>query len=292
MVIKRLLPRFDQYAGETATALRAQLAPSTGEPSKGIDFNNALLAKGIQREESAGDILAKMQDRLDHAKTSRERDLTYADVAVALANQDNARAQDVADNISDAERRSQIRQYVDLCLVQHAVGKQQAAEVARLVRAGQLTHTQRAWAYVQAARLALNSERRRARALDYLQEAAEEARRANADDPDRAQVLIAAAVQYVTADRVRAWEIMDEAVKAANSAADFTGERAPLSFSVASPSGVNTISIGGEEFDLSRSMRLLAKEDFYRSVELAKSFKNDAPRATATLAIARAVLEK
>jgi hypothetical protein len=290
MVIKRLLLRFDQYASETATALRAQLAPSTGEPSKGIDFNNALLAKGIQREESAGDILAKMQDRLDHAKTSRERDLTYADVAVALANQDNARAQDVADNISDAERRSQIRQYVDLCLVQHAVGKQKAAEVARLVRAGQLTHTQRAWAYVQAARLALNSERRRA--LDYLQEAAEESRRANADDPDRAQVLIAAAVQYVTADRVRAWEIMDEAVKAANSAADFTGERAPLSFSVASPSGVNTISIGGEEFDLSRSMRLLAKEDFYRSVELAKSFKNDAPRATATLAIARAVLEQ
>jgi hypothetical protein len=290
MVIKRLLPLFDQYASERAASLRAQLAPSAGEPSKGIDFNNALLAKGIQREESASDILAKMQERLDHAKTSRERDLTYADVAVALANQDDARAQGIADNISDSERRSQIRQYVDLCLVQHAVRKQKAAEVARLVGAGQLTHTQRAWAYVQAARLALNSEHRRA--LDYLQQAADESRRANADDPDRAQVLIAAAGQYLTADRVRAWEIMDEAVKAANAAVDFTGDRTPLSFSVASPSGVNTISIGGEEFDLSRSMRLLANEDFYRSVDLAKSFKNDAPRATATLAIARAVLER
>ena len=290
MVIKRLLPLFDQYASETATALRAQLAAWADEPSKGVDFNNALLVKGLQREESAGDILAKMQDRLDHAKTSRERDLTYADVAVALANQDDARAQEIADDINDSDRRLQIRQYVDLCLVQRASRKQKVAEVARLARAGQLTHTQRAWACVQAARLTVNSERRRA--LDYLQEAADESRRANADDPDRVRVLIAATMQYVTADRVRAWEIMDEAVKVANSAADFTGERAPLSFSVASPSGIHTISIGGEEFDLSRAMRLLAKEDFYRSVELAKSFKYDAPRATATLAIALAMLDQ
>jgi hypothetical protein len=175
-------------------------------------------------------------------------------------------------------------------LIQDAIQRQKVVEVARLARAGQLTHTQRALAYVEAARLALNSERRRA--LDYLQESALESRRANADDPERAEVLLAAAVQYVMADRVRAWETMDEAVKAANSAADFTGERASLSFTVASPGGVYTISIGGEEFDLSRAMRLLAKEDFYRSVDVAKSFKNDAPRATATLALARAVLEK
>jgi hypothetical protein len=37
---------------------------------------------------------------------------------------------------------------------------------------------------------------------------------------------------------------------------------------------------------------LLAKEDLYRSVELAKSFTSEAPRAIATLAIVSQVLEQ
>lgn len=36
---------------------------------------------------------------------------------------------------------------------------------------------------------------------------------------------------------------------------------------------------------------LLAKNDFHRSVDLAKSFKNEAAKVTSTLAIARSILE-
>ena len=47
-----------------------------------------------------------------------------------------------------------------------------------------------------------------------------------------------------------------------------------------------------EDFNLLGAFRALARDDFLRSVEMAKSFTGEAPRATATLAVARSVLEK
>jgi hypothetical protein len=38
--------------------------------------------------------------------------------------------------------------------------------------------------------------------------------------------------------------------------------------------------------------RALAKDDLYRAVEVAKSFKYEAPRATVTLAIASSILKQ
>ena len=48
---------------------------------------------------------------------------------------------------------------------------------------------------------------------------------------------------------------------------------------------------GGADFGLSGVFGLLAKEDLYRSLDLAKSFKGEAARATATLAIVNQLLE-
>src|ERR1700730_7107182 len=137
----------------------------------------------------------------------------------------------------------------------------------------------------------MNSER--SRSLEFLGEAADEARRIDSSDHDRARSLTAVATQLVTADRVRAWEIMGEAVKAGNSAEEFTGENLQLTFSLlATSSGVKLTDVSDEDFGLVGVLRALTKDDLYRSVDLAKSFKNDAPRANAILAIANAVLEK
>lgn len=292
MVVKRLLPLFDQYAPDSAAALRAHLTALAGDGLRTArSAENSLLTQGIQPEETAGNALKKMQDRLDHAKTSKERDAIYAEAAAALANQGDARAQDLADKIDDSDRRAEVHRYVDFKLVQLAIGKKEPSEAARLAKAGELTHMQRVWAYTQAARLLMNSER--ARSLEFLGEAADEARRIDVSNHDRARSLIAVATQFVTADRVRAWEIMGEAVKAANSAEKFTGENLQLTFSLlATRSGVKLTDVRAEDFGLSGVLRALTKDDLYRSIDLAKSFKNDAPRATATLAIASAVLEK
>jgi hypothetical protein len=83
---------------------------------------------------------------------------------------------------------------------------------------------------------------------------------------------------------------MAEAVKAANAAPEFTGTDAGLAARVQSRAGRMTINFPAPTLDLSGIFATLAQEDMNRAVELAKTFTGEAPRATATLAIARAVL--
>jgi hypothetical protein len=289
MVITRLLPLFDQYAPDSAAALRTQLSAIA---ARNIDSDLALLSEGIKPEPNAGETLEKMQDQLDHAKSSADRDQIYAAAAARLAPSGNKRARDLADSIDESKFRERVRHYVDFEFVKFAIRKKEAMEVTQLAKASGLTHTERAWAYTQAARLLPDSQRERA--LDFLQEATDEARRIEASDSDRAYALIAVANQMLTADRVRAWEILIETVKAANSTEDFAGDDilTPKRSMLVTKSGTRFIRMPDEDFNFSRVLRPLVQEDLARAVELSKGFKYDAPRANATLAIARAVLEK
>jgi hypothetical protein len=288
-VISRLLPLFDRYAPDTATALRAQLSGSSRNINNG---DNPLLTEGIKLESSAGETLDKMQDQLNHGKTSEERDQIYAAAAARLAPTGNKRARELADSIEDSKFRAEVRHYVDFEFVKCAIRKKDAVEVAQLAKAEQLTHTERSWAYAQTARLLPDSQHERA--LDLLQEATDEARRIDADDSDRAFALVAVANQMLTADRARTWDLLIETVKAANSAADFVGDdfKMPKRSMLVTRSGTRFIRMPAEDFNFSRVLRSLALDDLERSVELAKGFKYDAPRANATIAIARAILEK
>lgn len=287
-VITRLLPLFDLYAPESATALRAQLASS---PRK-INKENDLLTEGIKPESSAGDLLEKMQDQLDHARSSEERDQIYAAAAASLAPTGNKRARDLADSIDESKFRAEVRHYVDFEFVKYAIQKKEAAEVAQLAKAGQLSHTERAWAYLRAARLLSNSQHERA--LDLLQEATDEARRIDAGDSDRAFALVSIANEMLVADRPRAWDLLNEVVKASNSSEDFAADdvKTPKRTILVTRSGTRFIRMPDEDFNFSRVLRSLAQDELARSVELAKGFKYEATRASATLAIARAILEK
>jgi hypothetical protein len=185
-----------------------------------------------------------------------------------------------------------VRNYVDFELIKIAIKTKNAAEVAQLAGAGELSHIQRSWSYSQAARLLLESERERA--LELLQEATEEAERMDLSDPDTSLAFLNVANQLLAVDRARAWEVLNKTVKAANSAADFTGDdiRAPKGSMLVTRNGTRFVRLPDSDFSFSRVLRVLAQDDLFRSLELAKSFKYEAARAYATLAIARAVLEK
>jgi hypothetical protein len=289
MVLKRLLPIFEQYAPDIASGLRPQLTLLSNDPAnKVLPEDHPLMNQGV-RQETPGERLDKLQDRLDRARNTRERDTILSDLALTLADQGNAQAQDLADKIDDAARRIQVRQHVDLTLVQLTIRKKDAREAARLARTGQLSHTQRSWAYIQVARLLIDSQRQQA--FEFLEQAADEARRVEGDGPERSFLLTGVARQFIATDTARAWEIMGEVVKFVNVAQGYNVELARLSFAMFTGAGFRHANIGGEEFGLSGMFPLLAKNDFHRSVDLAKSFKNEAARATATLAIARSVLE-
>jgi len=233
-----------------------------------------------------------MQDELDHAKSSSDRDVIYATASVSLAPKGDKRARDLADSIDDANLREEVRHYVSFEFVKFAIQKKDAAEVARFAKAEQLTHVERAWSYVRTARL-LNAPDHE-RALYFLQQATDEARRIEMSDPDRAFALTAIANELVTVDRARAWEMLSEAVKAANSAEDFVGDdvKSPKWSMVATRRFTKFIRLPAEDFRLSLALRPLAEDELERTIELAKTFKYDAPRANAVLTIARSILEK
>lgn len=291
LMIKRLLPLFEQYAADLAPNLRTQMtALASYVPPDMQQGENRAVNVGIQPESSEGDLLQRMQERLDRATKSDDRDAIYADYAVALSQDGDPRGKDLVDKIENAELRKSVKAYTDFQLVQFAIRNKDVAEVSRLVKSGDLTSIQKVWALTSAAKLVIAAER--SRAADMLEEALAESRRISASDQDRARALTAVAVGFGEIDRVRSWEILTEVVKAANSAEAYTGEDSRISSRLQTKFMVVASQSTAEDFDLLAVFRHLARADLLRAIQLAKTFTGEAPRAVATLAIARSVLEK
>lgn len=291
LVIKRLLPLFEQYAPERAPELRTQMTALAADvPDQMRQGENRAVTRGILPDDISSDPRQRMQERLDRAKTSEERDAIYADYAIAFAGRGDSYGRELVDKIEDTELRKRLRAHTDFQWAQFAIRNKDAEEAARTAKTGDLTSIQRVWTYTRAARLFLNSDRNKTAQL--LEDAITEARRIGTSDPDRARSLVAVATVMAELDRVRAWEIISEAIKAANSSEGFTGEDGAISARFQTRQMVEVTSVTAEDFDLLGAFRWFARDDLLRSIEQAKSFTAETPRAVATLAIARAVLEK
>ena len=83
---------------------------------------------------------------------------------------------------------------------------------------------------------------------------------------------------------------MTEVIRAANGAEKFSGEDGALMFTLRSKGFASAQSESVNDFDVPGIFALLAKEDYYRAVELARGFEGEAPRSSAIIAIARSVL--
>lgn len=291
MVIKRLLPLFEQYAPEQAQYLKTQMAALSGDVSEDLrSGENRGLTRGITPDDVSRSPLERLQDRLDRARTPEERDAIYADYAVSLAGKGDPKAHELVDKISDGDMRKNVRAYVDFQSAQQAISNNDPTEAARLAKSGELTSMQRIWTYTRAGRMLIKNDQ--SRATELLDEALAEARRISGSSPDRARGLVAVATVLFQVDRVRSWEIVSEAMKAANAGEGFTGEDTLVSAFLRTPQMVLVTNASAAEFDLSGLFRELAKDDLNRAVELAKAFTGESPRAVATLAIARSMLEK
>jgi len=291
LAIKRLLPLFEQYAADLAPGLRTQLtALGSYVPADMQQGENRSVTVGIQPESSEGDPLQRMEERLKRATTSEQRDAIYADYAVSLSQDADPRGKDLIDKIENTELRKEVKAYTDFELVQLAIRKKDATEAYRLVKSGELTSVQKVWALTTAAKFVVTTER--TRATDMLEEALAESRRISQSDPDRARALTAVAVGFSDIDRVRAWEILAEVVKAANGAEAYTGEDSRIASQLKTKMMIVSTSSTAEDFDLLAVFRQLARADLLRAVQIAKTFTGESPRAVATLAIARSVLEK
>ena len=141
----------------------------------------------------------------------------------------------------------------------------------------------------ESAKIFVKTDRERAQQL--VEEAANEARRIEGSMASRPQAMVAVANALRVVDPPRVWEATFDAVKAANSSDVFSGEDGALLLEFRSKNHSSVGSHDIPQFDLDGILRELANQDYERAVELARGFEREGPRAVATIAIARAVLE-
>lgn len=290
LVIKRLLPFFEQSApAEMVESLRAHLNALTTLVSDETRRNDNDVNRGVRPEKPAAEQEQSLLDRIERAKTSDERDSLNIQLAQLLASRGDMKARDYVSKIDNSELRKDAQEYLDGSLAFYAVTKKLTDQALELVQKGELTHVQKAWVLTQVAKILLPTDKDKA--TELVETATEEARRIDVSDPSRPQALIAVANALYVIDPAKSWDATFEAVKAANSAADFTGEdgRISIKFQSKTQSSIHTSTV--EDFDLEGIFRNLADQDYERAVELARGFEAEGPRATATIAIARAVLQ-
>lgn len=291
LVMKRLLPLFEQHApAEMVESLRGHLnALNTVASENARGRNDEWMNRGVRPETPVADREQALLNRLDRVKTSAERDSIYISLANLVSRTGDMRAREFASKIEDTELRKQFSAYVDGILVTYHVEKKQTEPALELIRKGEITPLHRVWALTQCAKIVVKTDREAA--LQLVEEAAAEARRIDVSDAGRAQALIGVANALPAIDASRVWDATFDAVKAANSAEGFTGEDGGLvlQFQSKGQSSVNTNDV--PEFDLDGIFKELASQDYERAVELARGFEREGPRAIATIAIARAILD-
>ena len=292
LMIKRLLPLFEEYAPrEMGDALRAQMEALAGAvPAEDRQRDDGSLREGIRPPQASEEVEKALQDRIDRAKTSAEQDRLYIQLARVVAERGDLRSRDIVDKIQDSDLRQKAHVYLDTSMVMRAVDKKDADRVLELIKIGELSHLHRTWALVQVSKLLAKTDHEKSMSL--LDDAANEARRIDTSDPDRARAMMAIANTVFTLDHARGWETSLEAIKAANSAESFSGEDGVLRTSLITQSMSSVRSSSVAEFNVADLFTLLTKEDYGRAVELVRGFEREAPRASAVIAIARAVLEE
>lgn len=283
----RLLPLFQRFAPDLASAISAQLAALGPEASQAtINAGDRAVNRGMTGDGQRDGIDDELKDDLDRAQGADARDRAYAFAAMRAADEGDPRARDLADKIEDLDTRKGLHTFVDYNYIGTLIRKKRVDEALLLTRKADLPHTLRAHFLTQAAAIAAKSDR--TRATELLSEALTEARRIDAGTPERAYSLVALVAQFSKLDKTRGWELLSETIKAANAVADFTGENGHTSVTLEGKFSIRLSTELVTPTDLANLFASLAEDNFYQAMDAGKSFTGDAPRALVTMSIARA----
>jgi hypothetical protein len=286
------MPLFDLYAPkEIVTAMHSQFEALSSLVSAELrNSEDEFLQKGIAPEKSLADEEQPLRDQLERAKTSEERDELNFKLALLALNKDDLKAREYVSKIEESDFRKRTQAYVDWGLATGAVKKKAIDNALELLRKGELNHIQRVWILTQSAKLLAKTDHDRA--LSLVDEANSEARRIEGSDLDRPRSLLGIANALRLIDPLRMWDTTFDAVKAANSTDGFVGEDAALSLTITSKSRILTTRESVPDFDIRGIFSEAANNDYERSIQLARGFQGEAPRANATIAICRSILNE
>jgi len=290
MLLKRLLPVFDSAAPkEIAAAMHSQFETLSLLVSQELKkAQDEPLKKGIGPEKSLDEQQQPWLDQIEQARTSEERDELYFRLALTSAYHDDPKARVYAGKIEESEFRKRAVAWIDWELALLAIEKKKLPRALELLHIGELNHVQKVWLMTQSAKLLAKTDA--PKALSLTEDAMDEAHRIEANDADRPRSLIGIANAFQLLDASRVWDALFEAVKAANAAEGFTGDREAIKTYMSSKGQLINKTQPVPDFDLRGIFEQVARSDYDRAIELAAGFQSEAARANATIAIARAVL--
>jgi hypothetical protein len=292
MVIKRLMPLFDQYAPQDiVAAMRVKFEALGSLVGDGVrQEESEWIRKGVGPEKPLADQEHTLLDQIERARTSNERDQLYFKLASLALNKDDMKARDYVSRIDNSDFRKRAQAWADGSLAISAIKKKKIERALELARTGELTHIQRVWVLTQAAKFLVKTDHEKA--ISLLGDATAEARCIEGIDLDRPRGWLAIANALNLIEPSRAWDAILDAINAANGTEGFTGEDGMLSLPL-----INTLHVGNPsdkvpDFDIEGIFGKLANDDYDRAVQLARGFQGESPRVNATIAIARSVLNE
>lgn len=252
--------------------------------------------EGLAREKTEGFGAAKggSKDFLERAeKTTNlaERDDLLMQAAMQEARQGELdRALGIVDRISDLSYKRIVRAWLNFDAANKAIGEKRYDDARKYALEVDATD-QRAYLFFQIAS-AVSKGGDRGRALEMLDEATRYAIAAD-NTAEKVRALLGLANQYAPLDAVRSFELADEAVKTINKVADYNPDRNQLVRAIAMRSGrgANTSASSVEGFDLGRTLRVLARNDFERALLLAQALEQKPLKYTTVLALAATLFE-
>lgn len=292
VIITRLLPFYEQFAIGYAAQLKSRLVSLAVEDSGQFSAStNPYATAGLspQPKPSAADRIAQELDRARTAAKPRDRDAAFANAALVALSIGDSKAREYGLSIEDGVLRRDVVAYVDFALASRALKQESDLEIAlRVARSGELPKLQSAWILVAAATTIAQTKPNIA--TDLLEEAVQVARRIDLNDSSRPKALFAIAFAIKDIDVNRFRELAVEAISAANKADDFTGESGAIEILLKLPRSGRAERRSVPEFDIGPVLSHVARSDLAEAIYLAKSCKNDRPKANAMLAVATAIL--
>jgi hypothetical protein len=297
---ERLLPFLDREAPQLAAALRLRNASLANEidPARATGLAGQI-AKTSYPVNRTGDPLSTQMDELGKAKDAAERDrIALGMVVVAARRRFWDRAKTVAAEITDPEMRRaalsfiQLNQIEDLTRATTDDHESDLTGLTAFVRRADVPPLATAWGLAQ---LALTARRMNKPSLSMalFTEALSYAGKTESGSGDRLAAYAMGARLMLVNDAKRAWTVIPEIVQSANAMDDEPDRE----FAGIRPNGSladehDELIVTADVFDVDRLFAALARLDFDRAGDAARSFGLRSARINAELAVATVELNR
>jgi hypothetical protein len=281
-------PTYVTRISELKTYLNASL---NNDMRQSLDTVQKQHADADMRLSGKGNAFATYCEQAERESNPEKREQAWA--FAILSASDDINTDDllgVIRKIDDEKLRNQLLTFVYFKRTQKATKDGQFFEASQLAKNIQQLDLRAYLAYEMAA-AALKKEEEKQRAKEILEEVLDLAYKAPATN-EKARTLLGVAFLYAKLDKIRAFEVMAEAVKTINNLANPDFSSPYIQQKIEGKQFSSYHGYGVEGFSLETVFRLLAPMDFEGALYRARSLDDKAQRAVAVLSLAASCLEE